>query len=107
LATAEIVGGVFAGGGGGGGRTVTVNVSVAVSPPLSITVMVIVAVPICPAAGVIVIARSSPDPFRMSPSCGTKTGLSDETVTVSPVAGVSASETLNGTAPVLPPSGTI
>src|SRR5436190_1711011 len=66
-----------------------------------------VADPDCPAAGVTVTVRFPPDPPSTIPDCGTSVVSDELAVTVRLAAGVSASETVNDSGPIVPFSATV
>lgn len=95
-----MVGGVLA------AVTVTTKLSEEVRLP-SLTVTVIVAEPDWPAAGVTVTVRLEPLPPNTTPDVGIKVVFEDERVRVKLFAAVSASLTVNASAPVEVPAAIV
>ena len=90
-------------------RLVTVrrNVVRSVPPSASVTVTVTRVAPDCPGAGVSVTLRFMPDPPKTIPSSGKRLGSEVEALRVRSPAGVSASSTVKGSAPLEVPASIV
>ena len=79
------------------------KVSVLVRPAASVTISVMVVLPVCPATGARLMLRFAPDPPSEIPDAPSSASFEEVAVTVSALADVSRSDTVNASGPTVPP----